>query len=222
MFCWRMGKRKFRNLTDILNLIYRAVLGAVLASAMEALHQRVKSDRNICLFRCCFVVQSLSCVRLFVTPWTTAWQASLSSTISWCLLKIMSIESLMLSNHLILYCPFLLLPSIFPNIRVFSSESALYIRWPEYWSFSMSPSNEYSRLISFRIDWFDLFVVQGLSRVFCSTTIQKHQFFRAQLSLWSNSHIQMTTGKAIALTMYIDLCQQGDCLYFLTHCLGLS
>ena len=97
-----------------------------------------------------------------MTPWTVACQASLSFTISWSLLKFMSIESMMPSNHLILCHP-LLLPSIFPSIRVFSSESALHIRWPKYWhfSFSISPSNEYSGLISFRIDWLDLFAVQG-------------------------------------------------------------
>ena len=108
-------------------------------------------------------VQSLSRVQLFVTPWTVAFQASLSITNSWGLLKLMSIESVILSNHLILCCLRLLLPSIFPGIRVFSKESVLRIRWPKYWSFSfsISPSNEYSRLISFRIDWFDLLAVQG-------------------------------------------------------------
>ena len=109
------------------------------------------------------VVQSLSSVRFFVTPWSVAHQAPLSSTISQTLLKCMSIESVMLSNHLIL-CHFLLLwPSIFPSIIVFANESALHIRWPKYWSFSfsISPSNEYSGLISFRTDWFDLFVVHG-------------------------------------------------------------
>ena len=100
---------------------------------------------------------------VFVTPWTSACQASLSFTTSWNLLKLMSIESVMLSRHLILCRPLLLLPSIFPNIGVFSKESALHIRWPKYWSFSfsISPSNEYSRLISFKINWFDLFAVQG-------------------------------------------------------------
>ena len=109
------------------------------------------------------VVQSLSWVWLFVTPWTAACQASLSFTISQGLLKLISIESVMPSNHLILCCPFLLLPSIFPSIRIFSNESALHIRWPRYWSFSLSisPSNEYSGLISFRIDWLDLLAVQG-------------------------------------------------------------
>ena len=131
------------------------------------------------------VVQSLSHVRLFATPWTTAHQASLFFTISWSLLKLVSIKSVMPSNHLILCCPLLLLPSIFPSIRVFSNESVLPIRWPKYWnfSFSISPSNECLGLISFRIDWFDLLAVQGLSRVYSNTTVQKHQLFSAQPSL---------------------------------------
>ena len=106
-------------------------------------------------------VQSLSCVRLFAIPWTAACQASLSITSSWSLFKLMSIETVMPSNHLILCCPLLLLASIFPNIRVFSKESVL--RWPKIWSFSFSirPFNEYSGLISFRMDWLDLFAVQG-------------------------------------------------------------
>ena len=108
-------------------------------------------------------VQSLSRVQLFATPWTTAHQASLSITNSWSLLRLMFIKSVMPSNHLILRHPLLLLPSIFPSIRVFSSESVLRIRWPKYWSFSfsISPSNEYSGLISFRMDWLDLLGVQG-------------------------------------------------------------
>ena len=106
-------------------------------------------------------VQSLSRVRLFVTLCTTARQASLSITNSRSLLKVMSIESVMPSNHLIPFCPLLLLPSIFPRIRVFSSESVLRIRWPKYWSFSFSSSNEYSGPISFRMDWLDLLAVQG-------------------------------------------------------------
>ena len=103
--------------------------------------------------------------------------------------ELMSIESVMPSNHLILYHPLLLPSSIYPSIRVFSSESVLRIRWPKYWSFSfiISPSSEYSGLISFRIDWFDVLAV---SRVFSNTTVQKHQFFGAQPSLWSNSHIR--------------------------------
>ena len=104
-------------------------------------------------------VQSLSHVRLFVTPWIAARQASLSITNSQSLLKLMSIESVMPSNHLILCCPLLFPLSIFPSIRVFSNESVLHIRWPNYWSFSLSPSNQYSGLISFRIDWFDLLAV---------------------------------------------------------------
>ena len=109
------------------------------------------------------VVHSLSCVQLFETLWTAAHQASLSFTISWSLLKLMSIESMMPSHHLILCHPLLLLSLVFASIRVFSSESALHIRWPKYWSFSfsISPSNEYSGLISFRIYWFDLLAVQG-------------------------------------------------------------
>ena len=107
-------------------------------------------------------VQLLSCVRLFVTPWTAACQASLSITNSWSLLKLMSIESVMSSNHLIFSCPLLLPPSIFPSIRVFSNESVLFIGWPKYWSFSfsISLSNEHSGLISFRMDWLDLLAVQ--------------------------------------------------------------
>ena len=110
------------------------------------------------------VIQSLSCVRLFETPWTAEQQDSLSLAISQSLPNIMSIESVMLSNHLILCHPLLLLPSIFPSIKVFSNELAFHIRWPKYWSFSISPSNEYSRLISFRIGWFDLLAVQGTLR----------------------------------------------------------
>ena len=114
-----------------------------------------------------------------------AHQVSLSFTISRSLLKLMSIESVMPSNHFVLCCPLLLLPSIFPSIRVFSSGSAVHIRWPKFWSFSFSISsfNECSGLISFRIDWFDLLLSKGLSRVFSSTTVQKHQFFSTQLSL---------------------------------------
>ena len=107
-------------------------------------------------------VQSLSRVRLFATPWTAAFQASLSITNSWSLLKFMSIESVIPSNHLVLCCPLLLPPSTFPSIRVFSNESVLRIRWPKYWSFSISPPNECSGLTSFRMDWLDLLAVQGI------------------------------------------------------------
>ena len=126
------------------------------------------------------------------TPWTAACQASLSITNSRSLLKLMSIHLVMPSNHLILCCPLLLLPSIFPSIRVFSNESVLCIGCPKCWkfSFSISPSNEYSGLISFRMDLLHLLAVKGLSRVFSNIIVQKHQFFSAQLSLWSSSHIQ--------------------------------
>ena len=134
--------------------------------------------------RCTFSsVQSLSHVQLFVTPWTAARQACLTITNSLSLLKLMSIESVMPSNHLILCHPLLLLPSIFPSIRVFSNESVLRIRWPRYWSFSISPSNEHSGLISFRMVWLISLQSKGLSRAFSNTTVQKHQFFSAQLSL---------------------------------------
>ena len=135
------------------------------------------------------VVQSLSGVWLFATWWTAACQASLSFIISWSLLRLMFIELILPSNHLILCHPLLLTPSVFPSIRVFSSESVLHIRWPKYWNFSFS----ISPLIQ---DWFSLgltglisLLSNGLSRVFFNTTVQKHQFFSAQLSLWSNSHI---------------------------------
>ena len=133
------------------------------------------------------VVQSPSRVQLFATPETAARQASLSFTISQSLLRLMSIELVMPSDHLVLCRPLLLLPSIFPSIRVFSNESALRIRWPKYWSFSISPSSEYSGLISFRTDCFDLLAVQGT--LIESTTIPEHQFFITQPSLWSSSHV---------------------------------
>ena len=136
-------------------------------------------------------VQLLSSIWLFVTPWTAAHQASLSITNSRSLLKLMSIESAIPSNHLILCCPFLLLPSIFPSIRVFSNESVFHIRWPKHWSFSFSivlPMNIQDWFPLGLTDWISL-QSKGLSRVFSNTTVQKHQFFGAQLSLWSNSHI---------------------------------
>ena len=149
--------------------------------------------------RVAVLVQSLSHVWLFATLWTAANQAPLSSTISHSLLKFTSIELVMLSNHLILYCPLLILPSIFPSIRIFSNELALHIRWPKYCgiSFNISPSNEYSGLISFRIDRFDLPVVQGtlksLLQHHSSTSIlQRSVFFMIQLS-----YPYMTTGKTI-------------------------
>ena len=137
------------------------------------------------------VFQLLSHVRLFETPWTAARQASLSFTISRSLLKLMSIESVIPSNHLILCCPLLLLPSIFPSIRVSSNESVLGIRWPKYWSFSFSiiPSNEYSGLISLRLTGLISLQSKGLSGVFSSTTILKYPCFNSLPSLWSSSHM---------------------------------
>ena len=135
-------------------------------------------------------VQLLSCVQRFTTAWTAALHTSLSIINSCSLLKLMSVESVMPSNHFILCHP-LLLPSIFPSIRVFSNESVLHIRLPKYRSFSFNIclSNEYSGLISFRIDYFDLLAIQGTLRAFSNTIFQRHQFFGAQLSLWSTSYI---------------------------------
>ena len=134
-------------------------------------------------------VQLLS--HVLETPWTAAYQAFLSITNSRSSPKPMSIESVMPSNHLIICCLLLLLPPIFPSIRVFSNESAFHIRWPKYWSFSfiISPSNKHPGLISFRMDWLDLLAVQGTLKSLLHTTVQNHQFFTTQLSLWSNSHI---------------------------------
>ena len=148
-------------------------------------------------------VQSLSHVRLFVTPWTAACQGSLSITNSWSLLKHLFIESVIPSNHLILCHPLLLPPSIFPSIRVFSNDSVLWVSWKKYWSFSfsISPSNEYSGLISFRIDWLDLLAVQGTLKSLLqhhslkASILQRSAFFTVQLS-----HPYMSTGKTIALT----------------------
>ena len=150
------------------------------------------------------MVQLRSHVQLFVTPWTAACQASLSIENSWSLLKLMSIESVMSSSHLILCCPLLLLPSILPGIRVFSNESVLYIRWPKYWSFSFSFSlSNDSGLISFRIDRFYLLAVQGTLK-----SLLQHHSSKASI-LWHSafftvqlSHPHMTTGKTIALTRW--------------------
>ena len=168
-------------------------------------------------------VQSLSRVRLFATPWTTARQASLSLTNSRSLLKLMSIESVIPSNHLILCRPLLLLPSIFPSIRVFSNESALRIRWPNYWSFNfnISPSSGYSGLISFRMDWLNLLAVQGTLKSLLqhhsskASILQRSAFFIVQLS-----HPYMTSGKTIALTRQTFVSKQY--LHFLTCCLDWS
>ena len=150
-------------------------------------------------------VQLLSCVKLFAIPWTAAHQASLSITNSWSLLKLKSIKSVMPSNHLILCHPLLLLPSIFPSIRVFSKRSVLRITWPKYWnfSFSISPSNGYSGLISFRMDWLDLLAVQGTLKSLLqhhsskASVLQCSAFFIVQLS-----HPYVTTGKTIGLTRW--------------------
>ena len=144
------------------------------------------------------VVQALSCVSLFVIPWTEAHQASLFLNISWSLRKLMSLESVMLYNNLIRCCPILLLPSIFRSIRVFSNDLALRITCPKYWSFSfiISPSNEYSGLISFRMDWLDLLAVQKTLKSLLqhhsseASLLQCSAFFMVQLS-----HLYMTTGK---------------------------
>ena len=143
-------------------------------------------------------VQLLSRVQLFATPWTAAHQASLSITNSWSLPKLMSIESVMPSNYLILCRPLLLLPSIFPSIRVFSSESALCIRWPKYWSFNfnISPYNEHSGLISFRMDWLDLLAVQGTLKGLLQHHSSKVSILQCSaLFIVQLSHPHMTTGK---------------------------
>ena len=159
---------------------------------------------SLCFLICCLLLLLLllshfSCVWLFVTPWTVAHQASHSIANSQTLLKIMSIESMMPSNHLILCHPLLLLPPIPPNIRVFSNESVLHIRRPKDWSFSfsISPSNEYSGLISFRMDWLDLLAVQGTLKSLLQHHSSKASILRHSVQL---SHPYMTTGKTIALT----------------------
>ena len=168
-----------------------------------------------CLLVGVYGVQPVSFVWLFVTPWTAAHQASLS-IVSWSLLKLMSIELVMPSNHLILCCPLLLLPSVFPSIRVFSDELNLPIRWPKYWSFSfnISPSNEYSGLISFRMDWLDLLAVHGPLKSLLqhhslkASVLRCSAFFVVQLS-----HPYMTTGKTIALTRWTFVCKMLSLLF---------
>ena len=158
-------------------------------------------------------VQSLSHVRLFAAPWTAAHQVSLSIISSRRVLKFLSIESVMPSNHLILCRPLLLLPSIFPSIRVFS-ELVLYIRWPNYWNFSISPSNEYSGLISFRMDWWDLLAVQGTLN-----SLIQHRISKASI-LWLSaffivqfSHPNVTTSKTIALTRQTFVSKEMSLLF---------
>ena len=161
-------------------------------------------------------VLSLSRAQLFATPWTLAHQASLSITNSWSLLKLMSMELVMPSNHLILCCPRLLLPSISPIIRVFSNESVLHIRWPKYWSFSfsISPSNDYSGLISFRIDWLDLLAVQGTQE--SSPAPQFKSINSSALSfLYSPTLTSIHDYWKYHSFDHTDLCWQSNCLCFL-------
>ena len=156
---------------------------------------------DLCLYQS---VQWLSRVLLFVTPWIAARQASLSITNSRSLLKLMSINSVMPSSHLILCCPLLLRPWIFPSIRVFSNESVLHIRSPKYWSFnfSISPSNEYSGLISFRMDWLDLFAVQGTLKSLLQHHSSKASILRSLVFFMVHSRPYMTIGKNITLTRW--------------------
>ena len=148
-------------------------------------------DKMVCVYMCMYSVRLLSRAQLFATPWTAAHQASLSITNCWSLPKLISMESVMPSNHLILCRPLLLLPSIFPNIKVFSNELALHMRWPKYWrfSFKISPFNEYPGPISLRMDWLDLLAVQGTLKSLLQQHSSKASILLWQPSLWSNSHI---------------------------------
>ena len=163
----------------------------------------------------------LSCVQLFATPWTAARQASLSITNFWSFLKLMSIESVMPSNHLMLCHPLLLPPSIFPSNRVFSNESVLRIRWPKYWgfSFSISPSNEYSGLISFRMDWLGLLAVQGALESLLQHSSKSSILWCSAFFMVQASHPYMVTGKTIALTRWTFV---GKIICFTLCCLCLS
>ena len=165
------------------------------------------------------VVQSLSCVPLFVTPWTAAHQVSLSCTISWSLLKFMSIESGMPSNHLVLWRSLLLLPSVFSNIRVFCNNSALHSRWPKNWSFNISPPNEYS-LMSFRIVWFDLLVVQRTLKSLQHHSLKASILWRSAFFMVQLSYPYLTAGKTIASIIQIFV-GKGMSLLF-NKLLGLS
>ena len=170
-------------------------------------------------------VQSLSCIWIFVTPWTTARQASLSINNSRSLPKLMSIESMMPSNHLILCGPLLLLPSVFPNIRVFSNEPVLYIRWPKYWSFSfnVSPSNEYPGLISFRMDWLDLLAVLGTLKSLIQHHSSKASIFQCSAFLTVQlSHPYMTTGKTIVLTRRTFVNKVMSLFFNMLSCIGIN
>ena len=190
-----MQKSLYNGLPAISAFIHNPLVGYIKTVSIGYIW-RVKNEgrrkRNVyfSIYTHLLLLSSCSVVSDSTTPWTAARQASLSLIISQSLLKLMSIESGMPSNHLILCCPLLLLPSIFPSIRGFFNESVLHIRWPKYWSFSISPSNEHSGMISFGIDWFDLHAIQGILK----SLLQHHNskasfFFGAQPSLWSNSHI---------------------------------
>ena len=186
-----------------------------MASTWEVLSTNEWDILSKCLVhKCCSV---LSCIWLFVIPWTTAHQGSLSFTNSCSLLKLMSIESIMPSNHLILCHPLHLWPSIFPSIRVFSNELALPIRWPNYWSFSFSitPFSEYSRLISFRIDYFDLLSVQGTLRSLFQHHSSKASILRRSglFFTWLLEKPYLWLDRPLSAKQY---------LCFLIHCLGLS
>ena len=167
-------------------------------------------------FCSCSVQFSHSVMSDSATPWPAARQASLSITNSWSILKLMSIESVMPSNHLFLCCPFLLLPSIFASMRVFSNESVLRIRWPKYWNFSFSPFNKYSGLISFQMDWLDLPAVQGTLKSLLQHHSSKASILQAQPCSQSNSHIHTT----IPFTRWTFVAKV--CLCFLICCLGWS
>ena len=197
--CCKMTPRNFKNWISCWQ--FHVCLHVVPFSLISPTNISIKSS----LYMLFSSVQLLHCVHLFVTPWNAAHQASLSITNSWSILKLMSIDLVMPSNHFILCHPLLLLPSIFPSIRVFSNESTLRIRWPKYWSFSfnISPSNEHPGLISFRMDWLDLLAVQGTLKSLLQhhsskgSILQCSAFFTVQLS-----HPYMTTGKTIALTRW--------------------
>ena len=168
------------------------------------------------------IVQLLSCVQVFETPQAATRQSFLSFTNSWSLCKLMFIESVMPYNHLILCCPLLLLPSIFPSIRIFSRELALCIRWPKYWSFSISPSNEYSELISFRVDWFDLLAVQEtLKRLLQHHSLKASIPCCSTFSMAQLSHPCMSPGKIIAQTILTNKYPQKNLKFVLIiSCLG--
>ena len=239
MQCWGEGKRGSKGLavkhTSELLMVKSPVIAALLLCALTVpLHKPfppVDSETmlswipfylNVCsqtpcslIFLNCYIVHSLSHVWLFATPWAAAHQASLSFTISLNLLKLMSIELVMPSNHLILCLPLILLFSVFPNIRILSNELALHIRWPKYWSFnfSISPSNKYSELISFRLNWFDLLPVQGTLKSLYqhhnskASVLQSSAFFMAQLTsihdYWKNHSFDYTdlVGEVISLLL---------------------